>query len=64
MTESAAVTWRKSSFSGGGNNCVELASLADAKAGVRDSTRPEACALVLDRAVLHRLLAVVKTGEL
>lgn len=62
--ELCASVWRKSSFSGGGNNCVELASLADAKAGVRDSTRPESGALVVDRAVLRRFLAVVRRGEL
>ncbi|TNC29004.1 DUF397 domain-containing protein [Amycolatopsis alkalitolerans] len=42
--EFAGGTWRKSSYSGGGNDCVEVALLAD-RIGVRDSKNPGAGAL-------------------
>jgi Domain of unknown function (DUF397) len=35
-----AVQWRKSSHSGSGNNCVEVAEVAGARA-VRDSKNPD-----------------------
>jgi uncharacterized protein DUF397 len=37
--------WRKSSFSGGNTNCVEVASSLD-RVGVRDSKNPTAPVLV------------------
>jgi hypothetical protein len=58
------VDWRKSSFSGGGNNCVELAALSESAAGLRDSTRPAAGVVVVDRDALRGLLAAVKDGQL
>ncbi|MFE0379117.1 DUF397 domain-containing protein [Streptomyces inhibens] len=36
-TESA---WRKSSYSSGGGNCVEVASIASGTVAVRDSKNP------------------------
>jgi hypothetical protein len=37
MTESKFTSWRKSSLSSGGDNCVEVAFAADGTVGVRDS---------------------------
>jgi hypothetical protein len=36
-TDGCATPWRKSSFSGGGNQCVEVAGLLSGDVGVRDS---------------------------
>ncbi|HEX7661109.1 MAG TPA: DUF397 domain-containing protein [Pseudonocardiaceae bacterium] len=33
--------WRKSSHSGGGNDCVEIATTGDGVAAVRDSKNPD-----------------------
>lgn len=38
--------WRKSSYSGGGNDCVEVA-ITSVGAAIRDSKNPEGGALVL-----------------
>ncbi|HET6292823.1 MAG TPA: DUF397 domain-containing protein [Kribbella sp.] len=52
------IHWRKSSFSGGGNNdCVELVGTLDA---VRDSKNPGGPIL---RANLHGLLVAVQEGQ-
>ena len=37
QTGERAAHWRKSSFSGGGNQCVEVAGLRNGEVGVRDS---------------------------
>jgi hypothetical protein len=50
--------WRKSSFSGGGGNCVEVRQDLTA---VRDSKNPAGPTLTAD---LSPLLAIVKSGEL
>jgi hypothetical protein len=44
MTETAATPpsrWRKSSYSGGNNECLEVAALVTGGIGVRDSKAPE-----------------------
>lgn len=55
--------WRKSSYSGGGNDCVEVA-FTDDGAAVRDSKNPEAGALRLPAVEWNAFLAAAKTGEL
>ena len=37
QTDECATSWRTSSFSGGGNQCVEVAGLRNGDVGVRDS---------------------------
>ncbi|WP_405619321.1 MULTISPECIES: DUF397 domain-containing protein [unclassified Streptomyces] len=41
--------WRKSSYNGGANNCVELAVL-DGRVGIRDSKCPDRPPLLIARA--------------
>ncbi|MFD2490994.1 DUF397 domain-containing protein [Amycolatopsis jiangsuensis] len=53
--------WRKSSFSGGGNDCVEVA-FVDGGAAVRDSKNPAGGALRLPAAGWRGLLAAVRAG--
>jgi hypothetical protein len=57
--------WRKSSYSGGGNDdaCVELAKLAE-HVGVRDSKNPDSGCLELRREPFAGLLLRVKRGDL
>ncbi|WP_405619319.1 DUF397 domain-containing protein [Streptomyces sp. NBC_01511] len=53
--------WRKSSYSGGDNNCVELAEL-DGGIAIRDSKCPEQPALVIARAHAQRFVDGVRVG--
>ncbi|MBW8484376.1 DUF397 domain-containing protein [Actinomadura parmotrematis] len=56
------IKWRKASRSANdGSHCVELADLG-AAVGVRDSKAPEAGHLVVDRASLASLVAIVKAS--
>jgi hypothetical protein len=49
-------TWRKSSYSGNENNCVELA-VGQASVGVRDSKRPDGPALTFAAESFRTFLA-------
>ncbi|GAA2822879.1 DUF397 domain-containing protein [Crossiella cryophila] len=51
-----SLSWRVSSYSGGGNNCVEVA-LPAAAAAVRDSKNRAGGALTFTRAQWHGFLA-------
>lgn len=54
--------WRKSSFSNGIGECVELADLGDS-IGVRDSKNPGDLTLFLTRGELRAFIEGVKAGE-
>jgi hypothetical protein len=56
-------SWRKSSYSANGTNCVELAD-AGATVYVRDSKHPEAGHLTFTRTELAALVAAARAGEL
>ncbi|PXY33051.1 DUF397 domain-containing protein [Prauserella endophytica] len=55
--------WRKSTHSGGGNDCVEVAFTPDG-AALRDSKNPAAGLLTLPSAGWDALLSAVRSGEL
>ncbi len=57
-----AVQWRKSSYSGSGNNCVEVASMAAAVA-VRDSKNPDGGHLVFGVKDWEAFLSGIKRGR-
>ncbi|HEY8527456.1 MAG TPA: DUF397 domain-containing protein [Acidimicrobiales bacterium] len=59
----AASRWRKSSFSVGAGECVELALLEDGRIGVRDSKDPEGGTLAFTRAEVAAFVKGVKAGE-
>jgi hypothetical protein len=59
--EISGARWRKSSHSGGGNDCVEVAFVGDG-AAVRDSKDPEGGAFRLPASGWRGLLAAVRTG--
>lgn len=60
----AAATWRKSSYSNGQSNCVELAVLAEGRIALRDSRNPARGALLPTARQWHRLLRATKAGAL
>ncbi|EHR50456.1 protein of unknown function (DUF397) [Saccharomonospora marina XMU15] len=61
--ELSGLTWRKSSYSGGGNDCVEVAFTGDG-AALRDSKNPTAGALAVPAAEWDVLLEAARAGVL
>jgi hypothetical protein len=57
------LVWRKSSFSYGNGECVEVAVLAGGDVVVRDSKDPGGPMLEFSRGELAAFLAGVKAGE-
>ncbi|GAA3957625.1 hypothetical protein GCM10023085_45140 [Actinomadura viridis] len=63
VPDMAQAVWRRSRRStGGGNNCVEVASVAGA-VGVRDSKAPTIGAVIMSAGAWRDLAAGVKTGR-
>jgi hypothetical protein len=63
MIDLSGAIWRKASGSAHNGGCVEVARNLPGVAAVRDSKRPEAGALVIDRAVFAAFLAEVRRGR-
>lgn len=61
--ENAELRWRKSSHSGGGNDCVEVTFIGSTPA-VRDSKNPDGGAVLFDPAQWRELLDAVRTDRL
>lgn len=58
------LNWRKSSYSGGQGNCVEVGTTAAGRcAGIRDSKSPERGHLAVRPAMLGALIEDVKAGR-
>ncbi|GAA3416815.1 DUF397 domain-containing protein [Streptosporangium vulgare] len=62
MTDLTNALWHKSSLSGSGNNCVEVASLSNSIA-VRDSKDPSGATLVFSPSDWAAFLGCLKTGD-
>lgn len=60
--DSTTVQWRKSSHSGSGNNCVEVAGMAAAVA-VRDSKNPDGGHLVFSAGDWKAFISSIKSGR-
>lgn len=56
--------WFKSSRSGGGKDCIEVAHLTEGFVGVRDSKNPSGPALVFSGAEWDSFTAAVRGGSL
>lgn len=55
--------WFKSSYSGGGNDCVEIAYLDGGMVGVRDSKNTDGPALIFTPSEWDAFLRGAKDGE-
>jgi hypothetical protein len=58
----ARARWRKSSYSGGGNNCVEVAQ-AGGTSAVRDSKNPDGGHLVFGADAWEAFITDIKRGR-
>ena len=56
-------TWRKSTYSGGATNCVEVADSLAAAVAVRDSKNPEGSALTVAPGTWDAFTGAVKNGK-
>jgi Domain of unknown function (DUF397) len=56
-------SWRKSSFSGANNNCVEITGNLPGIVAIRDSENPGGPTLAVTRARWAAFMAAVKAGE-
>ncbi|NBE91860.1 DUF397 domain-containing protein [Nonomuraea sp. KC401] len=63
MVDLSQAIWVKSSRSGGGNNCVEVARNLPGIIAVRDSKNPHGPALVFTQSEWAAFLAGAKDGE-
>lgn len=62
-SELAGARWFKSSRSGAGKECVEVAFLRSERVGVRDSKNPEGPALIFGTAAWTEFTAAVRRGR-
>ncbi|MGW2372128.1 MULTISPECIES: DUF397 domain-containing protein [Kitasatospora] len=56
-------SWRKSSYSGSGGQCIEVADGFPGIVPVRDSKDPHGPALILPAAAWQSFVTAVRTGE-
>ena len=64
ILDTAGAVWRKSSFSNGnGNDCVEIAGLADGGTAVRDSKNPTGGILQFTAGEWSAFVKGVREGE-
>ncbi|MFF4819830.1 DUF397 domain-containing protein [Kitasatospora sp. NPDC001309] len=59
----STVTWEKSPYSGGNNNCVEFGQVGDDLVAIRDSQRTEQTPLIYTRGEIRAMLLGVKAGH-
>ncbi|QFX86280.1 DUF397 domain-containing protein [Streptomyces sp. SYP-A7193] len=59
----AHARWRKSSYSGGANDCVEVAALGD-RAAVRDSKDISRGPLLISKAAMRALVSGIANGSI
>ncbi len=63
MQDLSDVRWSKSSWSGAGNNCVEVADLPNGGRAVRDSKHPDGGHLTFTATEFAAFVAGVKSGK-
>ncbi|QIS22019.1 DUF397 domain-containing protein [Nocardia terpenica] len=63
MIDLSNVQWFKSSYSGGGDECVEIAWLPADYVGIRDSKNPTAPALVFTLTEWDAFTTAMQDGE-
>jgi len=57
-------TWRKSTYSNGGGECVEVADLEDGTRALRDSKKPGNGMLIFGSEAWTSFVAEIKSGQL
>ncbi len=62
-TELDGAVWFKSSRSGAGKECVEVAYLSSGRVGVRDSKNPQGAALIFGSGDWSAFTASVRDGR-
>lgn len=63
MPDLSRARWRKSSYSNGSGDCVEVADLPDGTIAVRNSKHPEAGTVFFTPSEMYAFLRGVKDGE-
>ncbi|MFJ9458393.1 DUF397 domain-containing protein [Kitasatospora sp. NPDC101447] len=63
MDPAHLTTWRKSTYSGGSNGCIEVADGFTGVMPVRDSKDPSGPALVFSSSAWRSFVTAVRTGE-
>ncbi|MEV0751409.1 DUF397 domain-containing protein [Streptosporangium sp. NPDC050280] len=63
LPQSHLLTWRKSSYSGSGDNCVEVAALPGGGQAVRDSKNPGGPVLKFTPSEWSAFISGVRNGE-
>lgn len=63
MPDLSGAAWRKSSFSNGGGQCVEVARLDDGTTAIRNSNHPNAGTLIITTSQMSGFLHGCKAGE-
>ncbi len=63
-TEARDIAWRTSSYSGGGNHCVEVAPLPDGSVAVRDSKNRDAGMHLFSRGAWTQFTTAIKENQL
>jgi Domain of unknown function (DUF397) len=63
MPDTSGAAWRRSSFSNGGGNCVEVARLADGTTAVRNSNHPGDGTVFFTPAEMDAFIKGAKAGE-
>ena len=63
MPDLSRARWRKSSYSNGSGDCVEVADLPDGTIAVRNSKHPEAGTVFFTPSEMNAFLMGVKDGE-
>ncbi|WP_326641468.1 DUF397 domain-containing protein [Streptosporangium sp. NBC_01755] len=58
------LAWRKSSYSGSGDNCVEVAALPNGGQAVRDSKNPTGPVLKFSPGAWNTFISGIKDGRL
>jgi hypothetical protein len=63
-TDTTEVTWRTSSYSTGGNQCVEVTVLPTGEVVVRDSKAPHVGAHVFSRPAWNGFVRTIKKNQI
>ncbi|MFD7293331.1 DUF397 domain-containing protein [Streptomyces sp. NPDC059897] len=64
LAEVGSAVWRKSTFSGASNGCVEHAELASGRRAVRDTKHREFGAIVFDSPAWQAFVSSLNSGAL